>query len=415
MKENIRLSIRGIKGHKMRSFLTMLGIIIGIASIISIVSTIKGTNEQIQKNLIGSGDNMVNIVLNKDDWEYGMEEGIPSGIPEITGELYKKIEKIEHVESVALYKKRQEFDAVSYQDKKINGINVLGIQEDYLLSASLTVIKGRGLLKKDQENHVKVCLLDQQVAEQFFSEGNAVGEIIEIHGVPFTVVGIVKNKKVFEPDIKNLEDYYMFHTDQTGSVYIPDSIWPVIYQYDEPFQVLIRSDKTTNITTIGKKAEKLLNEKNENADGVKYKTQDLVEQAKQIQQLSKSTNMMLIWIAGISLLVGGIGVMNIMLVTVTERTREIGLKKAIGARKRTILFQFLTESVVLTSLGGIIGIITGLILSKLISIMNGTPVSISITASLFAFLFSMGIGIIFGILPSMKASNLDPIDALRYE
>ncbi|HAW12538.1 MAG TPA: macrolide ABC transporter permease, partial [Erysipelotrichaceae bacterium] len=146
-----------------------------------------------------------------------------------------------------------------------------------------------------------------------------------------------------------------------------------------------------------------------------YQAQDLMEQAKQIQQLSQSTNTMLIWIAAISLLVGGIGVMNIMLVTVTERTREIGLKKAIGARKKTIMMQFLTEAVVLTSLGGLLGVLTGLILAKMISLLNGTPVAISIPASIFSVLFSMLIGIVFGLIPSWKAANLDPIEALRHE
>ena len=143
--------------------------------------------------------------------------------------------------------------------------------------------------------------------------------------------------------------------------------------------------------------------------------QDLQEQAKQIQQLSQSTNMMLIWIAGISLLVGGIGVMNIMLVSVTERTSEIGLKKAIGAGKGAILGQFLTEAVVLTSLGGLVGVLVGVILSKVISMLNGTPTAISPAAAILAVLFSMAIGIIFGMLPSYKAANLNPIDALRHE
>ena len=140
-----------------------------------------------------------------------------------------------------------------------------------------------------------------------------------------------------------------------------------------------------------------------------------MEQAKNIQQLSQSTNTMLIWIAGISLLVGGIGVMNIMLVSVTERTSEIGLKKAIGARKNTILGQFLTEAVVLTSLGGIIGVVVGVALAEIISKINETPVAISIPAAIFAVLFSMVIGIVFGLLPSYKAANLDPIEALRRE
>ena len=146
-----------------------------------------------------------------------------------------------------------------------------------------------------------------------------------------------------------------------------------------------------------------------------YRSEDLLQQAKQLQDLSSSTNQMLVWIASISLLVGGIGVMNIMLVSVTERTREIGLKKAIGAKKSRILWQFLTEAAVLTSLGGLLGIGLGLILAKVIAGLNGTISVISGPAIVIAVGFSMVIGIIFGLLPSIKAANLKPIDALRYE
>ena len=138
-----------------------------------------------------------------------------------------------------------------------------------------------------------------------------------------------------------------------------------------------------------------------------------MEQAEQLQELSNSTNRQLLWIASISLLVGGIGVMNIMLVTVTERTSEIGLKKAIGARKKRILWQFLTEASVLTSLGGLLGVIVGIVMARLISSVMGTPTSISIPATLVALAFSTGIGILFGLLPAIKAANLNPIDALR--
>ena len=148
---------------------------------------------------------------------------------------------------------------------------------------------------------------------------------------------------------------------------------------------------------------------------IQYKGQDLLKQAQDIQELSQSTNRMLIWIAGISLLVGGIGVMNIMLVSVTERTSEIGLKKAIGARKRRILFQFLTEAAVLTSIGGLLGVLGGIIMAQVISRVSQTPVAISIPAIIFSVVFSMVIGIVFGLLPSVKAANLNPIDALRRE
>ena len=148
---------------------------------------------------------------------------------------------------------------------------------------------------------------------------------------------------------------------------------------------------------------------------VAYKASDLTEKAKNLQELSQATDNQLIWIASISLLVGGIGVMNIMLVSVTERTREIGLKKAIGARNSRIMGQFLTEAAILTSMGGIIGVIAGIILAQVISKISSTPVAISIPAIIFSVVFSMAIGIIFGLMPSIKAAKLNPIEALRHE
>jgi putative ABC transport system permease protein len=168
------------------------------------------------------------------------------------------------------------------------------------------------------------------------------------------------------------------------------------------------------MTAAGKHAQDVLNNYVE-SDSIQYKSEDTLEKAKQLQEISSSTNQQLIWIASISLLVGGIGVMNIMLVSVTERTREIGLKKALGARKRVILGQFLTEAAVLTSLGGILGVGAGVGLAYLISNLAQVPVAISVPAIVVSVVFSMVIGIVFGLIPSVKAANLNPIDALRYE
>ena len=170
------------------------------------------------------------------------------------------------------------------------------------------------------------------------------------------------------------------------------------------------------MTKAGEDAAEVLNSYlSVSDDSIKYKGEDLLKQATQIQEISNSTNQQLIWIASISLLVGGIGVMNIMLVSVTERTREIGLKKALGARKKRILFQFLSEAAVLTLLGGIIGVAVGIALAYIISGVSAVPVAISGTAIVVAVLFSTLIGVIFGLIPSVKAANMNPIDALRYE
>ena len=195
---------------------------------------------------------------------------------------------------------------------------------------------------------------------------------------------------------------------------ITDSVWPVVYQYDEPQQAVIQTKTPEDMSQAGKAVQQILNEQIQNTETlVSYKAEDIMEKAKGLQQISENTNRQLIWIASISLLVGGIGVMNIMLVSVTERTGEIGLKKAIGANKRRILAQFLTEAAVLTSIGGILGVFAGMILAKIISTISQTPLVISVPAVLISVLFSMAIGLIFGLLPSIKAANLSPIEALR--
>lgn len=414
MGENIRLSLKGIFAHKMRSFLTMLGIIIGIASIIAIVSTIQGTNRQIEKNLIGAGDNLVKVSLYQDGYTYYMDNGLPKGVPVIEDSTKQQLQEIEHCQGVSVYRQRESYNMVYHLNTSMSGGYIRGIESDYLQTAGLMVKTGRGISDEDNRQLRQVALLDEATAQALFDGENPVGKTIEIQSIPFTVVGTVVAKEEFEPNIETMDDYYTYHQDNGGAVYIPTEMWPLIYQYDEPQNVILKADTTANMTSVGKQASEILNMSVSN-ENVKYQAQDLMEQAKQIQQLSQSTNTMLIWIAAISLLVGGIGVMNIMLVTVTERTREIGLKKAIGARKKTIMTQFLTEAVVLTSLGGLLGVLTGLLLAKLISLLNGTPVAISIPASVFSVLFSMLIGIVFGLIPSWKAANLDPIEALRHE
>lgn len=417
MFENIRLSFKGIWSHKMRSFLTMLGIIIGIAAIIAIVSTIKGTNEQIKENLIGAGDNTVEIALYQGDWMYEMSyEGVPDGVPVISQNVLDEIKKIDHVSGAALYLSRQDYDGVYYLNTSLSGGYVMGVDENYFSTCNYIVQKGRGFSEKDYLQYRKVALLDKDSANALFQGEDPLGKTIEIKREPYTVIGIVAKSKEFEPVINSIDDYYTYAEESAGRVYIPDSTWPIVYQFDAPQNLVIKTDTTDNMANAGKDGANILNAYLSTSDeSIRYKAEDLLDQARQIQELGDSTNNMLIWIAGISLIVGGIGVMNIMLVSVTERTQEIGLKKAIGARKSNILGQFLTEAAVLTSMGGILGVVSGIVLAELISRLSETPVAISVPAAIGAVGFSMVIGIVFGMLPSYKAANLDPIEALRRE
>ena len=319
------------------------------------------------------------------------------------------------MEKVSLYTSRSYADMVFYQNGEFNG-EIYGFDENSLSVYGLQLKSGRGFVPSDYEKFRKVILVDTTAVSTVFGGENPVGQSMEIRGDVFTVVGVVALSEEFAPTINSLNDYYLYADTSAGAIYLPDAVWPTAYQFDEPQNVAIKVANTDVKTTAGKAAADLLTEKQivdpDNSD-FDYRSQDMLEQAQQLQSMSQSTNAQLIWIAGISLLVGGIGVMNIMLVSVAERTGEIGLKKAIGAKKKRILLQFLTEAAVLTSLGGIIGVISGIGLAQLISAMMQIPVAIDVTAILISVVFSTLIGVVFGLLPATQAANLNPIDALR--
>ena len=417
MFENIRLAFQGIWSHKLRSVLTMLGIIIGIAAIITIVSTIKGTNEQIKENLIGAGNNVVTVRLNQNGYPYDMSwSPVPDGVRVISRDTARELEELPGVEKVSVYCSRSNANSVYYGNTQFNG-GIFGIDGNYLSVYGYRVKSGRGFTQKDFTEYRKVALVDAKAVSNLFGGENPVNKNLELQGEVFTVVGVVTLSEDFTPTINSMNDYLMYADTSSGTIYVPLTVWPSIYQFDEPQSVAIKVDSTDSMTSAGKSAADLLTDKQIMGTNSKldYRSQDMLEQAQQLQQMSQATNTQLIWIASISVLVGGIGVMIIMLVSVTERTSEIGLKKAIGAKKRRILMQFLTEAAVLTSIGGLVGVVSGIAMAELISRMMQIPVSISVPAIAIAVVFSTLIGVVFGLLPATQAANLNPIEALRRE
>ena len=429
--ENIRLAFQGIWGHKMRSFLTMLGIIIGIASIMTIVSTITGTNEQIKENLIGSGSNVVNVSLYQNDWEYDMTYSpLPAGVRCLEDTLRDSLNRLSGVEEVSFFTRRNWSDFVSAGSNQFSG-ETYGIDSAFLRVNGYEITYGREFNQADYDSFRKVAIVDRKAAATLFGMELPIGRVLEIRGEPFTVVGVAEQTSAFEPTISSYEDYYMYADTSAGAVFIPSAAWPMVFYFDEPQNVAVKATSTDTMTRAGKAVADALNESQIAMTGTtvdpetgeelpttgefSYRSQDLLQQAQQLQEMSNATNQQLIWIASISLLVGGIGVMNIMLVSVTERTSEIGLKKALGAKKKRIRRQFLTEAAVLTSLGGIIGVVLGIVAAHLIGASSGVPVAIDIPATIISVVFSMVIGILFGMLPAMKAANLNPIEALRRE
>ena len=325
MLEDIRLAFQGIWNHKLRSALTMLGIIIGIGSIIAIVSTIKGTNEQIKENLVGAGNNAVNIQLYQGEWPIDLSYGnVPDGVPVISKDVLEEIKESDAVETAALYYTRNEYDAVFNGSQSLSNGTIMGVDSDYLDVYGYQITKGRGFSEKDFSENRKVALLDKTSASNLFPDGNVIGKTIEMKGEPFTVIGLIARKAASQPVINSMDDYYRYMSnDGSGMVCVPDTVWPTLYQYDEPQNVVVRATSTDDMTKAGEDAAEVLNSYlSVSDDSIKYKGENLLEQATQIQEISNSTNQQLIWIASISLLVGGIGVMNIMLVSVTAYKRD---------------------------------------------------------------------------------------------
>ena len=428
MLENIRLAFRGIWSHKLRSFLTMLGVIIGIASIIAIVSTIAGSQRALLESMIGAGNNAVTISLKQGDYEVDQNYTKITNYRPVTEETRSKIRALDHVADASFFLvRRSDYNSTLYTNEgtSLTFATIYGVDSHYLRTIGCRVRSGREFVEDDYVSFRKVMMLDATAAKMLFPEGEAVGKNVEIGSEVFTVIGIYRKEDNFVPTYESMSEYLMSETNEAGVVLIPDACWPILYKFDEIEQCVVRADKTDNMSRVGNEALELLragqilsanaDSKKAAAESADYQVDDVLTKARNKAALNDSMNILLLCVAGIALLVGGIGVMNIMLVSVTERTSEIGLKKAVGAKRGQILGQFLTESAVLTSLGGILGVVSGLIFAHILSAMTGTPVAISIPAIILAVVFSMVIGILFGLLPSMKAANLDPIEALRRE
>ncbi|MBO4407469.1 MAG: ABC transporter permease, partial [Clostridia bacterium] len=329
MLQNIALSFQGLWSHKLRSFLTMLGIIIGIASIITIVSTIKGTNEQIKENLIGSGNNVVTVRLSQDgnplEFAY---TAIPEGVRPADEEVRAAIDELPGVRETSFYRQRSYTGNVYWKNNVFSG-ELYGVDRHFFPVNGYQVRLGRGFTEKDFLEYRKVAILDARAASRLLEGENPVGAILEIGDEPYTVIGVVERDTASSPTIETMEDYYLYADTSAGAVFVPENAWNVLYRYDEPWNVAVRAESTDDMARAGRAAAELLNEKTVSGGKAAYEAVNLLERASELEQLTGSANTQLIWIAGISLLVGGIGVMNIMMVSVTERTREIGLKKAL--------------------------------------------------------------------------------------
>ena len=308
MLENLHFAFRGIWSHKMRSFLTMLGVIIGIASIIAIVSTITGTNRQIMQNLVGAGNNNVTISLQQGGSDYYMDNGAPSGVTVASDDQREEIRSLDGVEDASFYQSRSYGMDITNGALSLDGAAVYGVDDHYMSTVGLVVYRGRSFVKQDYSSPDKVVLLDENAAETLFTDGDPVGGTIEISGEPFTVIGLYRKSSTFQPTINSISDYQTYYQQEYGTVLMPDTDWPIVYAYDEPVNCVVRAKSVKDMSAVGKNAAEIMNEciSSDQSD-LSYNAEDLVEKAKSQQELASSTNNLLIWVASIALLVGGIG------------------------------------------------------------------------------------------------------------
>ena len=418
--ESVRVSLEGLRANKMRSLLTMLGIIIGIAAVIGILTVGNGLTGSITGSMSSLGATNISVFLQeKGGGMGGMETFLGVASPEeedlITDEMLEALRQ-RYGEAVAgISVSASAGSGVARDGRLYANVSLTGINEEYLAVNNTDLLAGRTIRQEDLDGRRSVCVVSDRLVENLY-QGDADAALgdevrVELNGEyqSFRIVGI------YEYDA-SMSISFSAEEDVTTSLYIPITTANHLTGSPEGYStVTVQASAGTDSAAMAQSIREFLSRYYANNEDYGVSAMAMSTMVESMSAIMDTLSIAISVIAGISLLVGGIGVMNIMLVSVTERTREIGLKKAIGAKKGRILWQFLTEAAVLTSLGGILGVAAGIGMAELVSHLTQAPVAISVPSIFLAVLFSMAIGVVFGLLPSIKAANLNPIDALRHE
>lgn len=395
-----KIALRALRRNKLRTLLTMLGMIIGVAAVIFAVGIGNGAKAQVEAQIASLGQNVVSVFPGSLT-SGGARGGWGSASTLVPDEAKAIQREVYGVVAVTC-------EIRDRQQVMANGLNwntqVMGESPDYLSIRAWSLDDGAMFTEADVNGAAKVAIIGKTIVDQLYSGADPIGDTIRIRNMPFKVVGVLKAKGV-----------NFFGQDQDDVVIIPyTSAMRRVSRRQYLSSILIQASSPAVMTRIQEDATALLMQRRPGREQ-DFLIRNQLELAQAATATSKTMALLVGAIASISLVVGGIGIMNIMLVSVTERTREIGIRMAIGARGRDILLQFLTEAVTLSLLGGALGIVLGFFAAHFISSKTGWPTLISPMSVVIAFVFSAAVGIFFGFYPARKASRLDPIDALRYE
>ncbi|MFQ6031929.1 MAG: ABC transporter permease [Candidatus Zixiibacteriota bacterium] len=411
IKEAVVMAMAAIRAHKLRAFLTVLGVLIGVTTVIAMVSIITGLNKSMARQIESLGSNVIYVTK----FEIGIHFTRPS-------EEERNRKPITFEDAVAVAELCPSIDAVSpqnwgpgpktvkYKDNKVSQFELIGVLPEYEVVNNNYVETGRFFTDSDVKYRAMVVVLGQDVAEALFPNLDPIGKEISIAGrnfspKRFTVIGVMEKRPSILGESQN--NFVLLPHDTYKKLYPEEKELLLVAKPKSPEFMDQAIDEIIQVMRLrrGVPADK--------PNDFAVATQD--DLLDMYRNITRAIYMVMLVISSIGLLVGGVGVMNIMLVSVTERTREIGIRKAIGARKKDILWQFLIEAMTLSGSGGILGIIIGLLLGKLVGAISPLPAAVSLFWIILGFSFAVSVGLIFGIYPAYRAAKLDPIVSLRYE
>ena len=418
LRRNVQLGVKSLMLHKLQSFLTMLGMVFGVSSVIAMLSIGEGASKEALEQIrrLGSTNIIISAMKPIEDEDAASTQ---SAFMSIYGLLYEDEARIREsfptVVKTAPVKQVRE-KARLYE--RTLDLRVVGTTPDWFTLVRRPVIAGRVMTPEDMESFTSICVLTEYGARRLLATEESIGQMLRLGGEYYQVIGIVQSESaeggsLLTPD-QEVDAYIPLNVARSryGDIMIRSASGSSVREKVELHQIIVRVDANENVESTALGVRAMLERFHKKED---YHISIPLALLRQAEATKRTFNIVLGSIAGISLLVGGIGIMNIMLASVTERTREIGVRRAVGAHRKQIILQFLIETVVLSTSGGFIGIAIGISIPWLVTKFSGMPTVVTTYSLVLSVGISMAIGIVFGIYPAFRAANLDPIEALRHE